>query len=404
MDYLLLTLKAVATIALLAAAVPVLVVAAQVFTSLTGRWPPLPSTARPQRPKDRRLAVLVPAHNESQGLIPVMAALRPQLKPGDRILVVADNCNDDTAEIARRAGAEVVERFDTTQRGKGHALAFGMQALRKDPPALVIIVDADCIVTPGALETLAETCLSQGRPVQALYLMDPPPNPSVKHRVSTFAWRVKNLVRPYGSSRLGLPCQLMGTGMAFPWAVAERAQFATSHLVEDMKLGVECALEGVPPLFAPTALVTSEFPTSTEGMDSQRTRWEHGHLDMLLNFGVPLLWQGLRRADRLAIAMALDLIVPPLTMLMLVTIGAGALALAVGIGTGWQPLVAGGIALPALMVTAVLAAWSRHGRDILPFGNLLQLPLYVFWKLPIYFRFLAGKQVEWIRTRRRDEP
>jgi hypothetical protein len=160
----------------------------------------------------------------------------------------------------------------------------------------------------------------------------------------------------------------------------------------------------VPPRFAPTALVTSEFPTSTDGMDSQRTRWEHGHLDMLLHHGLPLLARGLVRGDGRAVALALDLMVPPLTMLLLLTFGAGAAAVAVGglTGAGW--LAAAGAALPGLLMAAILVAWGRHGRDVLPFSHLLQLPMYVLWKIPIYFRFLAGRQVEWIRTRRRDEP
>src|SRR6185436_16232635 len=76
----------------------------------------------PDRSLRRPLAVLVPAHNEGSGLLPTIANIQSQLGPGDRLLVVADNCSDDTAAVARQNGAEVVERTDPTRLGKGFAL------------------------------------------------------------------------------------------------------------------------------------------------------------------------------------------------------------------------------------------------------------------------------------------
>ncbi|MCU0773168.1 MAG: glycosyltransferase family 2 protein [Ideonella sp.] len=400
MDLLGLLVLAAAVLLLVGVAVPVAVVALQVASALTGPWPP--AGASPVR-AGRRVAVLMPAHNESRGLVPAVEAVLAQLGPDDRLLVVADNCTDDTAVAAREAGAYVVERVDPVRRGKGHALAYGLDQLRADPPDVVMIVDADCIVSSGAVDAVAAACLEGRRPVQALYLMRAPGDAGLKHRVAAFAWRVKNLVRPYGASRMGWPCQLMGTGMALPWEVAARAEFATSHLVEDMKLGIECALAGAPPLFVPQALVTSEFPDSAAGMDSQRTRWEHGHLDMLLRNAGPLLWRSVRRGDLRAAALALDLAVPPLTMLVLAVAGASVFGVAVGAWTGVPGLVMASGAIPVALTVTVLAAWARHGRDVLPLVQLIQLPIYVLWKLPIYFRFLVGRQVEWIRTRRREE-
>ena len=82
-----------------------------------------------------RVAVLVPAHNESVNVLPTIACLRRQLGARDRLLVIADNCQDDTAELARAAGAEVVERQHAELRGKGYALAFGVDHLRAAPCA-----------------------------------------------------------------------------------------------------------------------------------------------------------------------------------------------------------------------------------------------------------------------------
>lgn len=78
-------------------------------------------------------------------------------------------------------------------------------------------------------------------------------------QVAEFAWRVKNLVRPRGWARLGLPCQLMGAGMAFGWRDLALIDLANGHLVEDVKLGLDLCQQGKPPVFCPEAVVSSRF-------------------------------------------------------------------------------------------------------------------------------------------------
>src|SRR5262249_44443524 len=120
-----------------------------------------------------------------------------------RIVVVADNCHDRTAAIARQAGATVVERFDDERRGKGFALEFGMQFLAEEHADVVVIVDADCRWEPGTLDALARTAVAAGRPAQSDYLMTSPPRPTPRDIVSQFAVTVKNRVRQRGMARLG---------------------------------------------------------------------------------------------------------------------------------------------------------------------------------------------------------
>ena len=229
-----------------------------------------------------RLAVLVPAHDEGTALLQTIADIQMQLRPGDRLLVVADNCTDDTAGIALAAGAEVVERHDPDKRGKGYALDFGIRHLDLDPPEIVIIIDADCRLKDNAIDQLVMACASTQRPVQALYLMTAPDGARINHQIAEFAWRVKNWVRPLGLRALGLPCQLMGTGMAFQWEIIRSGQVGQRSIVEDLEFGLELAKAGTPPLFCPSAVVTSHFPISAEGEQHQRKRWEHGHIDMII--------------------------------------------------------------------------------------------------------------------------
>jgi cellulose synthase/poly-beta-1,6-N-acetylglucosamine synthase-like glycosyltransferase len=351
-----------------------------------------------QRP---RLAVLMPGHNEEGGIAAAIAAVQAQLAPSDRLLVVADNCSDVTAQVARTAGAEVIERTDTHRRGKGYALDFGVRHLELDPPDVVVIVDSDCFVHAGALDRLVSTCMSSGRPSQALYLMQSLPGAGLKTRIAEFAWAFKNHARALGFMRLGLPCQLMGSGMAFPWKVIQAAPLASGHIVEDLQLGLDLVSAGTPPLFCPRALVTSTFPSSVEGMLAQRTRWEHGHLDVALKVGPPMMWRALSRGRWKMAAMVIDMCVPPLAslvmMLLAMLLVSGALSLA------GQPLALQIVAMAWLaLAAAVLLAWRRFGSRIVSLGDLLSVPLYVAAKVPLYIQAFTRRQVEWVRTKRDD--
>jgi cellulose synthase/poly-beta-1,6-N-acetylglucosamine synthase-like glycosyltransferase len=378
--------------------IPILVLLAQVVLAM---FPVRPASALPgPRP---RVAVLIPAHNEEAGLLATLASVQPQLTPGDRILVVADNCSDRTADVARLAGADVVERSHAQLRGKGYALDFGVQALSASPPDVVVIIDADCIVGEGTIARVAGLATQHGRPVQALYLMYLPNGSSALKKIAEFAWLVKNKVRPLGWFRRGWPCQLMGTGMAFPWQTIANASLATGHIVEDMKLGMDLALAGSAPMFCPHALVYSYFPTSTEGVQSQRTRWEHGHLSMIASTAPATLLAGLRRASLSLFAFGLDLCVPPLALLVLLVSGLGVLSFLLALfGGPAGPLVLAVLAGAALGA-AILMAWWRHGRAVLSGKELGLAAFYVLAKIPLYFRFLFRRQVAWVRSKRDSE-
>ncbi|WP_343604256.1 glycosyltransferase family 2 protein [Roseateles sp.] len=378
---------------------PALLLLVQIVLALR-QPPPLPAQPRPAR-----IAVLIPAHNEGHGVRATIMQTLSQLGPDDRVLVVADNCNDDTAAQARLVGAEVVERHDAERRGKGYALDFGVRHLEMlaqhegHSPDVVLVLDADCVLSPGLIPRVAGLAQAHGRPVQASYLMHAP-TPGLKARVAEFAMRVKNLARSRGMFRLGLPCQLLGTGMAFPWAVALRAPLASGHLAEDMQLGVRLARDGTPPLFCEDVLVTSVFAASQEGERSQRTRWEHGHLSLLVGEGPKLLWEALRRG-RLAQAMlVMDMLVPPLALLAGLLVVATLAQAIWALLTGWVAgLVLALLGVAALLV-AIVAARHRFAAELIGLGELLKAPVYVLAKLPIYLSFVVRRQTEWVRTKR----
>ena len=386
---------------LLVVAALLLVPAGVLLVQVVAAMPPSRhKSAEPASPMRRpRIAVLVPAHNEAAGITPTLQAIAAQLTAADRVLVVADNCVDATVKVAADAGAEVVERMDSERRGKGYALDFGVTHLRAAPPDVVVVVDADCVVHPGSLERIASLCRLAERPVQALYLMHAPEGAGLKTRVAAFAWAVRNHARALGYQRLGLPCQLMGTGMAFPWPVIEAAPLATGHIVEDMCLGLDLASVGRPPLFCADALVTSSFPLDAPGIANQRARWEEGHLSVIARKAPPALWRAIVYRKPALAAMVLDLCVPPLTIFVLLLALQGFTDLAFYAASGRaMPLMLAGVAL-AMLASSVALAWWRFGRDIVSLGDLLASPLYVLSKFPIYARFFKRGEREWVSAR-----
>jgi len=375
--------------------VPVSVLLVQVVCGIL----PSPRAVVPrfERPS---LAVLVPAHNEAVGIDATLRNVKNQLGDGDRLLVVADNCSDDTARLAAAAGAEVLERHDLIHRGKGYALDFGVRYLEQRPTQLVVIVDADCELAAGSIDRIAYVSMATGRPVQALYLMKWPDSARSTASIAEFAWIVRNRVRPLGFLRLGLPCQLMGTGMVFPWTLLSSLRLASGNIVEDMKMGLDCARAGFPPLFCPEAMVLSHFPASEAGVRTQRARWEHGHLALIISELPRLLVDCFRGNGSGLPALALDLCVPPLALLTLLVLVLAGLSAAHAWAFGSIAPFAMACVVLFILSVAVGLSWLRFGREVLPFRHLLLAPAYVLRKFPLYLKFLIRRQVEWVRSKR----
>lgn len=380
--------------------IPVLVLFTQILLSTLNHEVTSPEVSGGHR-RSLRAAVLIPAHDEKEVICAVLRDMQKQMLAVDRILVVADNCTDDTAALARACGAEVIERCDERARGKGYALDYGIRHLSANPPDVVVVLDADCRMGPGSLDVLVNTADHTGRPVQALDIMKAPSDSGFQLVVSEFAWRIKNWARPLGWSKLGWPCQLMGTGMAFPWSIAKKMALANGHLAEDMKLGAELAVIGLHPLFCPQAVVTSEFPAFEQARKSQRVRWEHGHMNLLLGLSPRLLWCAIKTRNMLTMAMALDLMVPPVSLL--------AVLLGVLWTLSWGFVFLADATGPLLLTTSMCFVFSltlwiavrRWGHDLADEIRMSRIIGYMIAKLPLYFSYLYKPQKNWVKTSRK---
>ncbi len=347
--------------------------------------------------------VLIPAHNESINIIPTLESLSNQTISDFKVLVVADNCVDDTAQVARNAGVRVIERFDDSRRGKGYALDYGIQYLNANgfQPEFLVIVDADCVLDKGALVALIKKAKEYNIPVQACYLMKSATNANLKTKIAEFAWLLKNYVRPLGFMRIGLPCQLTGSGMAFPWHLISQVSFATGHIVEDMKIGLEFANIGAAPVFCPEAIVYSEFPVNEEGAKTQRTRWEHGHLGIIFKDVPKVLFNAICQKNASFFAMGVDLLVPPLSLMALLMMSwiiiGGFMSL---ISSAFIPVFIIAVIIFTIFAGTILLFWAAYGRKIVGLTTLLSIPYYILMKLPIYIKFIFNRQADWVRSKR----
>lgn len=343
--------------------------------------------------------ILVPAHNEADAIKKTLTLLAPALSDKVRVLVVADNCTDDTARLVRQAGYDVVERADANRRGKGYALAFGRDYLRAAPPECVIVFDADCQSDVESIEVLAKCCVFEHAVVQASDILKPDRSASPKVQISSFAFWIKNVVRQRGAHRFGSAAVLMGTGMAFPWEVFESAPLATANIVEDLSLGLYLTRNGHPPIFLEQSRIVSAAASETATLQ-QRTRWEHGFLNTAKSYSILAIRDGIKGRNRKLLQLGLHLLVPPMALLLLFGFTIlFILGAAIAVTEYWPAFTALAICLAAAC-SLVFLNWLIEGRRWLSLAAMLRIPLYIAWKVPVYLRFIKGDIAEWTRTER----
>jgi cellulose synthase/poly-beta-1,6-N-acetylglucosamine synthase-like glycosyltransferase len=388
-------------IAAIALSIPVAVLLVQIVAALFAKRA-MQQAPQPEVQSDAHtLAVVIPAHDEGENLVPTVQDVLSQLGPRGRLIVVADNCTDDTAAIAARAGAEVLIRDDPARRGKGYALSHAVQALSKAPPDYVAFVDADCRLERLALQRLQDACMLTHRPVQALNLMKQPPASPIDHRLAEFFWLIRNYARPMGLRALGLPTQLTGTGMMFPWPLIASAPLASGNIAEDLNLGIDLARTGHAAIFVPGAAVTSFFPVSEKGATTQRERWIAGHIKTIWR-RVPLLWKAMATGNKDLFALVLDLLVPPISflglLLLMMLLASAALAAAAGLTAVFFVSAANVVVLAVV----IFIAWLAFGREVCSAGAIFHVVAGALAaRIRLYFNLARGRgSSTWVRTDR----
>jgi cellulose synthase/poly-beta-1,6-N-acetylglucosamine synthase-like glycosyltransferase len=366
-----------------------------------------------KREPKHRFIILVPAHNEELLLGDVVENLRQQFYPQDyyEVVVIADNCTDRTADVARAAGATVLERHDLNNRGKGQVLHWAFHGPLHAWPRpwdAVVVVDADSILNSDFLWFM-DARLNQGyHAIQGYYGVE---NPSDNWRTAlmTMALSVFHFVRPLGRDTLGLPCGLKGNGMCFSRELVDRFGYPATSVVEDMELALIYLHNGIGVKFAPGAQVYGQMTTTRKEADSQRKRWEGGRFTLVREWALPLFLRGIATRNWAKVDAAIDLIVPPLTILVVPAVLGWCLIFSLlEVYSTWVEYLAFGI---WTMTLAALLFYIAVGLLLTraPLGVWLQLtaiPLFVIWKSAVYLRMIISQGFkgpsEWIRTGREE--
>jgi len=367
-----------------------------VLTLLSARLAPPPRASR-----SLRFDIVVPAHNEEQVIERTVRSLLQLDWPRGayRVLVVADNCTDATAARARACGATVLERLDTSRRGKGYALEFAFEHSRREGWAqALVVVDADSEASANLLEALAARIERGARALQVHYgVLNP--GASWRTRLMTIAMAAFHLVRSRGRERLKVSCGIRGNGWCLTHELLRAVPYGAYSLTEDIEYGIALALAGQRVVYCDEAQVLGEMVSGAGAADKQRQRWEHGRFALLRSSALPLLRTALARRDRVCLDLALDLLVLPLSYIALAVLvlvgGAAALAWAHAAESGWLWL---GLGAGAALWLHILRGWQLSGIGWRGILDLARVPFFVLWKL----RVLLGRRSPdaWVRTER----
>jgi cellulose synthase/poly-beta-1,6-N-acetylglucosamine synthase-like glycosyltransferase len=343
------------------------------------------------RAKPRTMAV-VPAHNEALLIGRCVRSLLADQVQETGVLVVAHNCADRTAAVARAAGARVIEVHDDGRGGKGSALRAGLaEAVALGSEALMV-VDADSVVSPHFLAT-AQDSLSRHDAVQVRYQLvcnrDEP-----QARLSSLGFLGFNTLRPRGRERLGLSAGIFGNGFGFRSEVLARVPYTTTSMVEDLEYHLRLARCGVRVRFVEEATVTSEVaPHQEDGSARQQARWEGGRF-LAMRLWAPRLAGDVLHGQWRSAEPLLDLLGLPLALAILL------LLLALAVPLTWSRIYAL-LAFSVLITHVLSAAAEAHGLRQ-GVRAMLSLPRYVAWKIALVPRTLkaSGRDAVWTATAR----
>jgi len=375
-----------------------------------------------------RFLILIPAHNEERLLPNLLESLRSQQYPRSQysIHVVADNCTDQTAAIARQY-AIVHERTDNQQRGKGYALQWLLQRIWASGEMHdgLVFLDADSLVSPNFLAVMAARLHRGEKAVQAYYAVQNPAS-SWAESLRFTAFAALHYLRPQGRMLLGGSAGLKGNGMVFP-AEIPRVHSWSASITEDMAYHMSVILAGERVTVAPDAIVYGEMPSTLARSQAQHARWEQGRLEMarhylpkLLSRAWALLQRGKWRDAFIFFDAGMEHLIPPFSVLTAST----CVSLALSIGIFWlthgfaswiggefdlwiNALAYANLYLAASLLLGqifyILSSLVMVRAPRLVYRNLLYSPILIIWKMVHYLKvWRRPMTAEWVRTARNE--
>ena len=260
-----------------------------------------------------KFAVLIAAHNEEIVIAGIINSLKQVNYPGNmiEIFIVADNCTDNTANIARNLGVKVFERFDPVNKGKGHSLKWMFKKLFELDQRFdaICILDSDNLVSANFfIEMNKQLCL--GHQVIQGYLDSKNPHDTWITANNSIAYWIGNRMFQQPRHYLGLNCTLEGTGFVVTPDILQEIGWEALSLTEDLEFAMKLALSGRRVAWAREAVVYDEKPLKLLQSWRQRKRWMQGHCDCARRFVKALLLLAFKNKSLIAFDSALYLLQP----------------------------------------------------------------------------------------------
>jgi cellulose synthase/poly-beta-1,6-N-acetylglucosamine synthase-like glycosyltransferase len=358
---------------------------------------------RSRRPGRTSFLILVPAHDEESGLAATLRSLSAAQYPKDRtrVVVIADRCTDGTAALARKCGADCLERFSGLP-GKGAAIAWAIDELRNVRAEFdaIVILDADTAVDVHCLAAFDDG-LQSGHEVQQAYnyLSNPWETPFT--RIIAVTSVLRNGLFYTGKARLGLPSMLTGTGMCFSRAILERHRWTAFSVGEDWEFSVSLLLHGENVCFNPRARVFARESGDFRQASSQRLRWASGRHAVAAASVCELLKAGLRQRRLALWDAALTIAAPTYSVQATLALVCLATAWFLSADPGWRFL-----SLWAVVSTGLLGAYFLLGVALTEapwraLGGIVLIPAFLPWRVAIELLGLFGYgRRRWVRTSR----
>jgi 1,2-diacylglycerol 3-beta-glucosyltransferase len=358
----------------------------------------------------RRIAVIVPAHNEEQVIEKTLTSLFNIDYPTDRfrVIVIADNCTDNTPLIASKKGVIVLERENKNLSGKGYALRWCFELLLKSLKQkfdAFLVVDADTIVSRDILKVMNFYLRAGSQAIQCADLVLPLPG-SWNSEMTRVGLYLYNYVRPLGRKILNLSAGLRGNGMCFTKNLIEVIPWQSYSQTEDIEYGMILLLNDVSVTFAPEAKVYAVMPSDPQNAESQRARWEFGRLSLLKVYSSRLLKEAIRKKSYRIFDSLIELITPAFVSLFLITVVLLSITLVLFVtrllSAGTYVLLFA--ILLMLQIFFVLGGLYLSKADSNAYKALWKAPKFIFWKFLLYIRLaFNGHTNLWVRTTREEQ-
>ncbi|MBN1842118.1 MAG: glycosyltransferase family 2 protein [Deltaproteobacteria bacterium] len=354
-----------------------------------------------------RFAILIPAHNEAA----VIRATLESVKTLDYsemlydVIVIADNCTDETAELARQYEARVLERKDERERGKGFALQWAFESLKARGDFAgydaFVIIDADTVFDPLFLEAMNKRIAKGEMAIQGYYdVKNPGASPMAS--LSYLGFALSRNLRYKGRTSLGWSSNLLGNGMCFSKEIIRRFGWDATSIVEDMEYAVMLRLNGITVSFGPEALVFAEIPDTFKDSKIQRSRWDIGRFQVRNRYLVQLIKEALRKRDIGYLDMAMELLIPPFSLFVVLCLILFGLFLSSSftaidtLSTMWFTII-------LMLVTYILLGLVKAKTGWRTYINLVYAPFFLMWRVKtVIWGYFAKVGKHWIKTARKD--